>query len=882
MNQGARVLFHELADLSSAERERVYSERRIEPDVCAEVESLLRFDIASEQGLTDCVSGTAGEMLRTVAGQQPIHCGPYRLVQLLGSGGMGAVYLGQRSDGEIQQKVAVKLLDYGGYDPTRRDRFLKERQLLASLNHPSIVRVFDAGHTEDGRPYLVMEFVEGVPIDVYAARLGVRDRLTLLLRVCEGVSHAHRHLIIHRDLKPSNILVDASGQPKLLDFGIAKLLDETGDPTRTIDRLLTPNYASPEQLRGGAQTTATDIYSLGAVLYKLLTSRSPHESGTGTSQAFEVLTGARPIPLPSRLNPDLSADIDFILRKALRQEPEERYASVDAFADDVYAFLDSRPVQARSGDAWYRTRKLVRRYWVSVVLGSLVIASLSAGLYMANRGRVIAEQRFSQLRQLSNKVFDLDTVIRNLPGSTQARRNLVSASLGYLESLAHDTHGDLDLAQEISNGYWRAARIQGVPNELNLGQSAEAEASLKKADSLIETVLSSRPRSRSALLLSARIANDRMILAQSENRRADALSHMVKVGERLDLFLRQGEPSEFDRTNAAAIYANIALSYLNMHMYANSIPFAQRCVDLARRIPSAQYRVAEGLSLLASAQRYQGDLAAALQSIREARAAAQGATYSSETHRMIDLYGVLLREGLILGEDGGVNLNRPAEAIDVLQRAFDLSEEAARKDPSDATSRGHVGTSGRELGNILRHQHPERALAVYGLAIRRLSEIPDSLRARRDKASVLAASSYPLSRLHRPAEAKQRIDASLATLQATRDYPATQVRLDGAVYIALRASADYEAGQGDPHRAVNSYRQLLEKVMAAKPEPLTDLRDAARLSLLYAALARADRRVGDPSAEDMESRRLELWRHWDRKLPHNSFIRSQLAAARIP
>ena len=211
--------------------------------------------------------------------------GAYRVVSLIGRGGMGSVYMAERADGEIQQRVAVKLLRADGHRPVWRHRFLKERQLLASLHHSSIVQLLDAGQTADRQPFLVMEYVEGVPIDVYAARIDVRARLKLFLRVCEGVSHAHRHLIIHRDLKPSNILVDASGQPKLLDFGIAKLLDETGDVTQTVERLLTPNYASPEQLSGEAQTTATDVYSLGAVLYKLLTGMAPREQNSGRAES---------------------------------------------------------------------------------------------------------------------------------------------------------------------------------------------------------------------------------------------------------------------------------------------------------------------------------------------------------------------------------------------------------------------------------------------------------------------------------------------------------------------------------------------------------------------------------------------------------------------
>src|SRR5207302_1705530 len=250
---------------------------------------------------------------------------------------------------------------------------------------------------------------------------------------------AHRQLIIHRDLKPSNILVDASGQPKLLDFGIAKMLDETGDATQTVERMLTPNYASPEQVSGVLQTTATDVYSLGAVLYKLLTGQSPHESQARSS--------------------GLPTDVGYILRKALRQEPEERYASVEAFAGDVRAFLEWRPVQARTGDAWYRTRKFLRRYRMSVTAAALVIASLSAGLYVANRERALAQKRFVDVRQLANKLFDIDVQARQLPGSTVTRQLIVDTSLEYLRRLAADVRGDPELALEVGNAYMRVARV---------------------------------------------------------------------------------------------------------------------------------------------------------------------------------------------------------------------------------------------------------------------------------------------------------------------------------------------------------------------------------------------------------------------------------------
>ena len=276
MDPEVRLLFHRVADLEPHQRTLVYEETGSSDGIRSEVESLLRFN--TSDSLTGAVARVAAQMLEDGNAEIVRRCGSYRLVRLLGSGGMGSVYLGERSDGEIEQQVAIKMLRSDQQQALRKERFLQERQLLASLKHSSIVHVIDAGKTPGGQPYLVMEYVEGVTVDRFAEKLPLAERLHLFLGVCEGVSHAHQHLIIHRDLKPSNILVDSSGQPKLLDFGIAKLLaEDEASATQTADRLLTPGFASPEQLRGEVQSTSTDIYSLGAVLYKLLTGRSPHE-----------------------------------------------------------------------------------------------------------------------------------------------------------------------------------------------------------------------------------------------------------------------------------------------------------------------------------------------------------------------------------------------------------------------------------------------------------------------------------------------------------------------------------------------------------------------------------------------------------------------------
>ena len=604
VNEDVRVLFRKLAGLPAAQREDHYVRLHVPESVRTELESLLSFD----QPLGDSLGGVVGSaaeqfLLSNAPVAEGGRCGPYRLVRLLGHGGMGAVYLAERADGEIDQRVAIKFLRAGAHPPSFRERFLRERQILALLNHPGIARLLDAGHNED-RPYLVMEYVDGTRIDEYAAGLDPRAVLALILRVAEAVSYAHRNLIIHRDLKPSNILVDASGQPKLLDFGIARLLDAP-EETRTLDRVLTPEYASPEQMRGAAQATTTDVYSLGAVLYRLLTGRSPH--------------------VPALLSRDsgISKDLASILSKAMREEPEERYVSVDLFMGDIQAYLDHRPVQARRGNALYLARKFVRRRWLPMAVGALAVGGLAGGLLVADRERAIAERRFQQVRQLSNQLLDLDAKIRVLPGSTKARDRIVSASIGYLERLGSEARPagwrapaarDTDLALDIARAYLRVARVQGVPGYSSLGQFAQAKNSLSRADSFVELALADTvfPRRRNALFASAEIAHDAMILSESEHRNAEALAFANKAAERLDALIRAESPTSKEAVIAAKLYANLALTHQKVHRLDESADYARRSVEMSRRIDDSDQPLSKSLGILANTLRFAGDFEGAL------------------------------------------------------------------------------------------------------------------------------------------------------------------------------------------------------------------------------------------------------------------------------
>lgn len=881
----------EVLEISPKDRANwLESLRKQNPSLAADLQTLLmEYQALVDEGFLQASAGTrpGSEALP----EQRV--GAYTLESRIGQGGMGTVWRARRSNGRFEGRAAVKFLNAALIGGAAEERFKREGSILARLAHPNIAHLIDAGVSASGQPYLILEYVEGRAIDRYCNELGlgIEARIQLFLDVLAAVAHAHTNLIVHRDIKPSNVLVTQDGRVKLLDFGIAKLIEDEAAMAATVltregERALTLAFAAPEQVTGGSVTTGTDIYALGVLLHLLLAEKHPAQSALESPlDLMKAIVDTQPPRLSDavasepKLRRALRGDLDTIVAKSLKKNPAERYTSVTAFADDLRRYLRHQTISARPDTLAYRARKFLRRHRLQVGAVALVIAGLSASLYVANRQRMTAERRFRQVRELSKKVLDFDKAIKRLAGSTEARQILVSSSVEYLEGLSADAQGDLDLVQEVAEGYWRVGRIQGVPNELNLGEPAKAELSLKKADALMDAVVAARPRSGSALLRSAVIAHDRMILAEEEHRRSDALAHTEKAAARLDTFLRLPDATESERQDAAGAYANLGLARVNMHMYEDALRYARRAVELARAIPSAQSQLGGGLSILANALRYQGNLQGALEAIQEARKVVEETAYPTETARMFYLYGPLLREGLILGEDGAANLDRPADAIEALQKAFDISEAAARKDPIDSTSRSRVGNSGNPLGNILRHRDPQRALAVFDLSIRRLGEIRNSLAARRDQVLVLANSSYPLRTLQRADEAKQRIDAAFAILRDTKDYPTDRVPLYSEVFVALRAEADYEAELGEPRRAVELYEQLLEKVIAAKPDALNDLREAPRLSYIHDALTRLYRRTGDAQkAERLEAQGLELWREWDRKLPNNPFVLRQLAA----
>jgi serine/threonine protein kinase len=497
------TIFHEVIAVAEPERTEVL-EARCGSDTALLLE--LRSLVAAYDAEECYQNDSAGEDKSGEAQQ----IGPYAIDSLLGRGGMGAVYLAHRVDGQFEQQVAVKIIDLPLATDLFRERFRTERQILAGLSHPCIARLLDGGVSIDGDLYLAMEYIEGVSITEYceAHALTIHQRLALFQKVCGAVQYAHQNLVVHRDLKPDNILVDRDGEPHLLDFGTAKILTPLAkvgnDLTQAGFQTFTPRYASPEQVLGQPITIASDTYSLGVLLYLLLTGRLPYELKEFTTEEMvRVICGQEP-RRPSDAGGSLGkldADLECILLKALRKEPQQRYATVDQMASDVQAYLQQRPVQARRGNWSYFAAKFVRRNKLVISAATLLLVSVIAGIAgvlwqsrVANAERRKADARSADLRQLSVSLLsELDDAIKELPGSTSAQKLLVTRVLEHLDRMSADGADDQQTQLDVADGYTRIGNLQGNQYDQNIGDAVGGLASINKAVAITEKFRSLHP-----------------------------------------------------------------------------------------------------------------------------------------------------------------------------------------------------------------------------------------------------------------------------------------------------------------------------------------------------------------------------------------------------
>jgi eukaryotic-like serine/threonine-protein kinase len=616
--------------------------------------------------------------------------GAYRLETLLGRGGMGAVYLAHRADGEFEQKVAVKVIGLPFELEVLRERFRRERQILAGLNHPNITRLLDGGITGDGQLYLVMEYVNGVPIDQFAADLDTK--LDLFQDVCAAVQYAHQNLIVHRDIKPSNILVDTSGRAKLLDFGSAKLLDGV-EATQTGLVMMTLSYASPEQLRGEPATTLSDVYSLGAVLFQLISGEKPFGDDL-VSRLREELPDTMKLPKP------LVGDLDVVVRKALAPVAADRYSSAEQLSEDLRRYRAGEPVIAHAPSFGYRAGKFARRNKLALGAAALLLISVLAGIggvFWQYRTAAVerrkAEARVEDLRKLSDSLLtEIDEAIQKLPGSTQAQQLLVSTVLEHLDRTAKDSAGNPQLLLDAANAYIRLGNVQGNPYDQDIGDPRGALASLDKARSLAAAALEQQPGNKAARRAVAWAAQSRGEVLWGIGRTQEALTEMRSAIAAFEELARWPDATAEMMLDAADAHMRLG-DELGQYGFASvgDLPGAlaqyRKARDMQQRAAKTAPSNVRLLQAIVNNHRKVGALQLQTDpggALPELRAAIEGVDQLREQAKQVT--GIRRMQAAVLGPYGGAltEIGQYRQALAVLKQDEAISRELLSADRRNA------------------------------------------------------------------------------------------------------------------------------------------------------------------------------------------------------
>jgi serine/threonine protein kinase len=841
--------------------------------------------------------------------------GAYTLVSPIGQGGMGSVWLARRSDGRFEGLVAVKLLNASLVGHAGGQRFEREGSILARLSHPHIAHLIDAGLSPSGQPYLVLEHVDGERIDAYcdAGHLDLSARIRLFLDVLAAVAHAHANLIVHRDIKPSNVLVARDGRVKLLDFGIAKLLEVdalSSEPalTREGGAVLTPEYAAPEQVTGGPITTATDVYALGVLLYVLLAGRHPVGAAVRSpadllkaivdtepewlsDAAADTLRHApkalaenaeRRATTPDRLRRRLRGDLDTIVAKALKKSPLERYASVTALAEDLRRYLDQQPISARPDTLRYRTAKFVRRNRTPVALASLAVVALVAGLVgtvtqarratrqaaLANHQARRAEYRFREVRKLADTVlFDLNREIESLAGSTKARELLVKTSLEYLDSLATEASDDPALQLELATAYEKVGDVQGNPRFPNLGHPQAALENYGKALAIARKLGASRP----ALEVLVRshyqtgVVQYSALGLSSEGR--ENLWLAVRIADSIPA--RTGEPAYRVRTEAYG-----SLGRVVRDAEGESEPL-RRSLEIAREWVAAQPS-SESRYFLAVAMRRWSEVSWQTGDLPQALEHEIGALRIIE--RLLEEQpgnAVWRRErtaawemiGQVSGHPQYFNLGDRKAAAGWLQRAMGEEEQTFAADPTNAHARYELSEITADLAAVHRESDPNRAEPLYRRSLALSSSVlgsdPQNRLVIYEAAFSRVGFAWVLRRLGKRAEALAELHRAVEGFEVLAKREPANTGFAGDLSVALRTRADHRLQMGDSAGAERDLQRslgLLESLYQADPRNLRLLRALAECYQGFGDLSAS--RSNWKQARGWYQRSLDLWGRW--------------------
>lgn len=883
-----------------------------------EVESLLQSDQGTTNPLDAPISQLAASLISTEQSSPMIgrRIGVYRVTGLIGQGGMGAVYAAVRDDDQYSQKVAIKLvktelLGRGPNADPALQRFRRERQILARLEHPNIARLLDGGATPEGWPYLVMEYIEGQPLTEYceAHNLTVPERLELFRAVCAAVQHAHQNLIIHRDLKPSNILVTKDGTAKLLDFGIAKLLNPEAvtdggftdlAKTATAMRVMTPDYASPEQARGETVTTATDVYSLGVVLYELLTGVRPHQFSSYSFIEIEHAicdieperpsVAARQNSASAKLSKQLEGDLDNIILMALRKESPRRYQSAEQFSEDIRRHLDGLPVTARQDTIRYRAGKFARRHrWgvaATTVIAVLLIGGAAFSSYQARR----AERRFQQVRKLANTfLFEFDGKIQNIMGTTEARELLVKTALEYLDSLAKEAGGDTELQYELATAYARVADVQGNPRTNNLGHTDEALASCRKALAMAQSLVTIAPQNLKYTRLLADLHIRQGHIQYQIGAFTEALASYQRGVSLIEPLVSQADASENDLNQLMIGYRSMGdLEVEWVPALAAGINHYRKALDIAERraaaFPSdrAQYELAVQHSVLAYALMQQGD---PQMSIKESEASLAlfeplAVKHSNEVPYQGSLFIAYQHLGMAQGQPMGVNLNDTATALQTFAKMQAIPQHMISADPKNQRAQDSLVVGLILIGETEAVREPARGVATLLHALEELRApilaSGDMFRYRLLQHETLTWLADAENRQGQPAAALKHLREAQTIWQTLASEQPNEFSVKAQNCDLQQILAEVLQAQGDFDGALTALQEALKFAEAEKAAKPDDVRALWRLADCYKRFGKHqeglatqaklpnERRAAYQQARDWYQKSLQLWNDWPR------------------
>ncbi|HYP08861.1 MAG TPA: protein kinase [Bryobacteraceae bacterium] len=898
------AVFAEAVELPDAES-RAFLERVCagDPELRREVELLLESDRRARepegspvgQAIGHAAAAFAVQMQRDFSASQiGRRIGPYEIVREIGRGGMGSVYQAVRIDDQYIRSVAIKFIAHGMDTEDALARFRTERQILATLQHPNIAGLLDGGTTTDGRPYIVMEYIEGEPLLEFCQKrnLNIERRIELFCDLCSAVHHAHQMLVIHRDIKPANVLVTDQGVPKLLDFGIAKLMAPElvhggSQTTMTVMRRMTPQYASPEQIRGEALTTATDIYSLGVLLYELLTQSSPYRITGHTSQEVErIVCDSEPMRLStaahsdSRLRRQLSGDLENIVAMALRKEPHRRYASVQQFAVDLERYIAGMPVSAREDTMFYLATKLVRRNLLASAAFGLLALSIGAGWYATYREAKRTEARFEELRKLANAVlFDFHKSIEHLPGSTPARELLVRTGMEYLNRLSVDASTDLSLQWELSQAYEQVGDVQGDPSGPNLGKFREALASYNKALQLAEP-LSNKNRDYGTLSCIAWLhykCGDIELRTASVDTAVESYMRGLRVSERIGAELHDARADGLLLNG----YMRVATAKTRMSAAKEALPYAQMAVEAADRAAEAAGQrgtadMARTRLLVGSLLWIRGDLHGAWDRYQEAVAWLEQLVEKEPDARAPAelLEEAYRRSGDLQGNPSYFHFGDMEKAKFYHRKALRIAEHLATRDPKDATARAQLSIALRRMGAVQRAAEPLQAVELYREALEHLKTLldraPSDLNYQRDYANTQLGLAAALKNAGR---SKLALDAALTAMGSQKkileQHPERSVVRED-LFDSTTTLADIRLALRDYAGAFSTYQDALKQAEALRQDDRENLYAERCLALGYQGLGNyyatlSESREPGPNREEAQqwySKALSIWNRW--------------------